>query len=81
MLADLFGLLTPDHPWQHPVYAAFRSCTGRAITAHHTLPRGMGGRGSNEIWLLRATCNECHEFVESHPAIAEAAGLKVRHSR
>jgi hypothetical protein len=35
---------------------AARRCRGRAITAHHTLARGMGGHGDNSVEKLRATC-------------------------
>lgn len=80
MLADLWAALDGDDPMRPKVLYAVRRCTGKAVTAHHTLARGMGGHGDNSVERLRATCPPCHDFTEAHPTLAEKAGLKVRHS-
>jgi len=39
-----------------------RSGNGKALTAHHIMPRSEGG--ANDLYNLIALCNRCHDVVE-----------------
>lgn len=56
-----------------------RKCRGRARTAHHRKPRGMGGHGDNDPDNGIATCWGCHDFVESYRDIAYKLDLLEKH--
>lgn len=47
-------------------------CSGRAVHAHHVVPRSQG-RDDTPGNLL-AVCVECHDWIHSHPAAARERG-------
>jgi len=48
------------------------NCTWRTTEAHHVLPRARGG--PHERWNALGLCHNCHQFIHSHPLLAQGAG-------
>jgi hypothetical protein len=52
------------------------TCTGRAVHAHHRLPRSAGGEHTAGNLLM--VCHACHGFIHANPAASYDAGHLLR---
>lgn len=59
---------------QHPnCQAKLDGCTGQATDIHHS--KGRIGIDLLNIGTFIALCRNCHNYLETHPAIAKEMGL------
>jgi hypothetical protein len=70
-----YRIFKPIYLKAHPYCEMFANCLRRATQIHHMNRRGHHYRHiCYEPWL-KATCNQCHQFVENHKKEARQMGL------